>query len=69
MTLTELDPDTPDRGRFECVDCGSRLRADTSPGIRPDCGSPVRNIAVSREEVGRKEVDRKEVDRKVVGRE
>ncbi|MFC6726853.1 rubrerythrin-like domain-containing protein [Halobium palmae] len=44
-----VDPYSPERGYFECLDCGTR---ETSEGLISecaDCGGEVRNIAVPRE--------------------
>ena len=34
---------------FECVDCGERVEAESSPGDCPACGGEMQNISTSRE--------------------
>jgi rubrerythrin len=39
---TNSDGETP----YECFDCGNIIIAETSPGLCPDCGGPMRNRQV-----------------------
>lgn len=47
--FTSVDPYTPAKGYFECVDCGHRETSDDRIGTCPNCDGDVRNIAVARE--------------------
>ncbi|WP_435065456.1 rubrerythrin-like domain-containing protein [Halobaculum sp. EA56] len=49
MPANDIDPYEASGGLFECVDCGGRTEAESTPGTCQSCGGEVRNIAVSRE--------------------
>lgn len=48
MYMAYIDPYTPDRSYYECLNCTYRETAE-SLGHCPECGGRVRNIAVARE--------------------
>lgn len=39
----------PDVHRYECTDCLARMESEPALVDCPECGSPVRNVAVPRE--------------------
>lgn len=47
--MHQRDPYSPDESYYECVDCRTRTVSDDYLGSCPDCGEPVRNLAVPRE--------------------
>ena len=47
-TMVRTDPYDPDESYHECMDCHSRV-AGEGGGDCPECGGPLRNLAVSRE--------------------
>ncbi|MFB6126953.1 MAG: rubrerythrin-like domain-containing protein [Halolamina sp.] len=49
MNNTNVDPYTPDVGRYECLDRGERHERESHPGTCPDCSGRLRNVAVPRE--------------------
>lgn len=47
--LSSIDPYSPTSGYFECLECEYRKSSEERITVCPNCGSDVRNIAVSRE--------------------
>ncbi|GEM_PF-274649 len=47
--LTTIDPYRASTGYYECHTCSFRLTTDERVHTCPECGDPVRNIAVPRE--------------------
>lgn len=46
---TNVDPYSPDDGRYECLDCGERYERESHPDVCPGCNGRLRNVAVPRE--------------------
>lgn len=47
--MVRTDPYRSDEPYHECMDCHNRVGADDGGGLCPECGGPLRNLAVSRE--------------------
>lgn len=47
--MVKTDPYTPERGYFECLECGHRTAGETRVAECPKCGGEVQNLAVARE--------------------
>jgi Zn finger protein HypA/HybF involved in hydrogenase expression len=49
MIHNRIDPYTPTGGYYECRSCTHREPSETRLTSCPECGSDVRNLAVTRE--------------------
>lgn len=49
LNNASVDPYSPNRGYFECLDCGNRETSEETLTECDDCGGELRNIAVPRE--------------------
>ncbi|MGB9965854.1 rubrerythrin-like domain-containing protein [Halobacterium hubeiense] len=47
--MVRMDSYTPSTNRYECTGCLERFERDSHVGDCPECGEPVRNVAVPRE--------------------
>ncbi|WP_132060385.1 rubrerythrin-like domain-containing protein [Halorussus amylolyticus] len=47
--MVRTDSHEPTRATYECSDCLHRERTEGFPGLCPECGGAMRNIAVPRE--------------------
>ncbi|MFB6106137.1 MAG: rubrerythrin-like domain-containing protein [Halobacteriaceae archaeon] len=45
----DAPPDVDAEKTYECLDCGTRIRATTQPQACPDCGATPRNTATPME--------------------
>ena len=49
LDMHKEDPYTPEKSRYECVDCLNRVTTDGTVWTCPDCGGRMKNVAVPRE--------------------
>ncbi|MFB6101278.1 MAG: rubrerythrin-like domain-containing protein [Haloplanus sp.] len=49
MSHSRIDPDSPNRGYYECRSCAHRETSAAHLTACPECGAATRNRAVSRE--------------------
>jgi len=49
LNMPKGDPYTPEKSRYECVECLNRVTTDDTVGTCPECGGRMKNVAVPRE--------------------